>query len=504
MIVVADGFGLRISVERGRLIVIDGVARNRQRRSFPRVGGTRLTRLLVLGGAGSITLAALRWIRDVGAALAHLDRDGSLVMVTARQGLDDPRLRRAQANAATTLVGLEVARDVLTRKLAGQARVLEAVEGSEEAREIIAWAGRAIDGARTIDECRSAEAQAAVAYWQVLASMELRFRRSDAERIPEHWHRAGVRHSPLTGSSRLAATPFHAIANYLYALVEAEASIACHAVGLDPGLGVVHADAPARDSLALDVMEAVRPEADAYLLALIRERTFRARDFHETERGVCRIRAPLTHSLAATLPTWRAHVAPVAEHVARILARDSGGRAPTHLTGARRRAAHPRLGRRVRATVTPPAPPLPATCRACGGELPSPGRRFCDDCLDDERTAAFREAGSAALARLMADGRDPSHGGAAAFKRGRSVSAQLRVSRAWDGPLPVPETFTREILPLIRDVPLSQLMEATGLSLRYVSMIRRGERVPHPRHWDLFRATAVAQRPSNRSDTEGR
>jgi hypothetical protein len=43
---------------------------------------------------------------------------------------------------------------------------------------------------------------------------------------------------------------------------------------------------------------------------------------------------------------------------------------------------------------------------------------------------------------------------------------------------------------LIRSVPLSQLQRATGLSLRYVSLIRRGERTPHPRHWDAFRGLA--------------
>jgi hypothetical protein len=41
----------------------------------------------------------------------------------------------------------------------------------------------------------------------------------------------------------------------------------------------------------------------------------------------------------------------------------------------------------------------------------------------------------------------------------------------------------RFILPFIQEVPLSHLQQATGLSLRYVSLIRRGERTPHPRHW---------------------
>lgn len=40
--------------------------------------------------------------------------------------------------------------------------------------------------------------------------------------------------------------------------------------------------------------------------------------------------------------------------------------------------------------------------------------------------------------------------------------------------------FEHDILPLIQNVPLRRLQPATGLSLRYVSLIRRGERTPHP------------------------
>jgi hypothetical protein len=47
--------------------------------------------------------------------------------------------------------------------------------------------------------------------------------------------------------------------------------------------------------------------------------------------------------------------------------------------------------------------------------------------------------------------------------------------------------FKREILPLIQEVPLRRLVEATGLSLRYCSLIRRDEKVPHPRHWEALR-----------------
>jgi hypothetical protein len=54
--------------------------------------------------------------------------------------------------------------------------------------------------------------------------------------------------------------------------------------------------------------------------------------------------------------------------------------------------------------------------------------------------------------------------------------------------------FEREILPLIREVPLSQLVKTTGLSLRYILQIRRGKRVPHPRHWAALLAAAGVRR----------
>jgi CRISPR associated protein Cas1 len=38
------------------------------------------------------------------------------------------------------------------------------------------------------------------------------------------------------------------------------------ALGLDPGLGVMHMDTNVRDSLACDLMEPVRPIVDAYVL----------------------------------------------------------------------------------------------------------------------------------------------------------------------------------------------------------------------------------------------
>jgi DNA-binding response OmpR family regulator len=53
-------------------------------------------------------------------------------------------------------------------------------------------------------------------------------------------------------------------------------------------------------------------------------------------------------------------------------------------------------------------------------------------------------------------------------------------------------TFAAEILPLIKDRPARELAEATGLSYRYCHAIKKGECVPHIRHWEALRAVALS------------
>jgi CRISPR/Cas system-associated endonuclease Cas1 len=101
------------------------------------------------------------------------------------------------------------------------------------------------------------------------------------KRVPEHWRSFGARVSPLTGSPRLAANPPNAILNYLYALLESESRLAAAALGLDPGLGVLHVDTPARDSLACDLMKPIRAQIDAYLLDWVTRQPLRREWFFE-------------------------------------------------------------------------------------------------------------------------------------------------------------------------------------------------------------------------------
>src|SRR6516162_5393905 len=133
------------------------------------------------------------------------------------------------------------------------------------------------------------------------------------------WRSFGTRITTLTGSPRLAVTPACAMMNYLYALLESEASLAARALGLDAAMGIFHVDQPNRDSLACDLMEPVRPRVDSYLLDWITTQPLKREWFFEQRNGSARLIASLTQRLSETAKVWAKAIAPVAERLAQEL-----------------------------------------------------------------------------------------------------------------------------------------------------------------------------------------
>jgi CRISPR-associated protein Cas1 len=80
-------------------------------------------------------------------------------------------------------------------------------------------------------------------------------------------------------------TPGNALLNYLYAILRSEMQLACSVVGLDPQLGVLHSDLANRPSLALDLMEPLRPAVDKWLLDYLTEQSFPSSAFREGSDG---------------------------------------------------------------------------------------------------------------------------------------------------------------------------------------------------------------------------
>lgn len=498
-VAVVDGYGVALRVSRGHLLIRDGVGRHRRERRYSRAT-CPLRRLLILGHSGSLSLEAVRWCSDVGVHVAQLDHDGRVLVTSARRDVGAARVRRVQALASLTSLGVEITASLLGAKIDGQARVLLTLAGHASLVDAIRERADEAKVASSVEAALDAEAIAARGYWEALALLPVRFATRDAARVPEHWRVVGQRASLRSGDKRKAITPAHAIFNYLYRLLEVETTISLHAAGLDPSLGIFHRDERYRDSLALDVMEAARASVDAYVVRLLRDRTLTAREFHETETGIVRLLPPLTHDLAGLMPDLGRAVEPVVLRVARMLDREPRIDAGYVTFAKPRRSEHKRATTRLAASATPTR-----NCRGCGSPFPrqrgSNRVHYCPDCRDAGRANAFAafvsKGNTATLAKITGIG-DPSHDAETSRKRRAALSQRAAERKAWNAENPAPSDpawFLREITPRLAGLTASEISRATGLSRRYCTRIRDDQLVPHPSRWASFnlRATAPEQ-----------
>jgi CRISPR-associated protein Cas1 len=476
-VVTLYGYGIRVQVERGHLILEDGIGSDRRQARLPRVAHG-LRRLVVIGSDGMVTLAALRWLADQKAAFVMLDRDGSVLTVSGPVGPSDARLRRAQSLAHQSDVAVRISRELISLKLQEQERLLREDFQDFASADVVASTRSQLDGARTAQVVRQIESVAAKNYWLAWHNIPINFPTADLKRIPQHWRTFGTRESPITGSPRLAVNPTNAMLNYMYALLESEAQLAAAALGLDPGIGFLHVDTNSRDSLACDLMEPVRPRVDGFLLDWITTQPLRRKWFFEQRNGSCRLMAPFAERLSESLPAWRQLLAPIAEWVSRVLWTTfkhdrKWMSAPTHLTQSKRRDAK---GKPHVHSLSLPQPPH--LCRTCGKNA-TRGYERCGAC----RAAISTEK----LIKAAEKGRLLSHLPQATAKRIEGRKRHAAAIRTWnqaDQPEWLTEdVYRREIQPRLASVKLPRLIAALGISKPYATNIRSGKRLPHPRHW---------------------
>ena len=464
-------------VERGHLTLEDGIG-TRLKSRFPRVRhGIR--RLVVIGSDGMVSLAALRWLADQDASFVMLERDGSVLLTTGPVQPSDARLRRAQALAHNSGAALKIVRELIARKLAGQEQIVRTKLNNGTTADSILRYRIALAETETISPIRHLESQGAFAYWSAWRGLPIMFPKNDLRRMPDHWRTFGSRHSPLTGSPRLAVNPPNAMLNYLYAVLESETRLAIAALGLDPGLGVMHVDSPKRDGLACDLMEAVRPQVDAYLLDWILREPLHREWFFEQRDGHCRLMGSFAVRLSETAPTWARAIAPVAEWVAKTLwatiRKPSGEAFPaTRLTQSRKREAKG-------GTFNPDIKCLPKplrVCRICGGPV-TRGHIYCAACGVEVSRQGVLEA--AKLGRIATHSIEAERLGA------RTQRRHAVALKAWN-PASLPDWLTEQayrekIQPRFAKLTVPAIAAAIGVSRPYATDIRTGRRVPHPRHW---------------------
>lgn len=309
----------------------------------------------------------------------------------------------------------------------------------------------------------------------------------------------------------------NALLNYSYKLLEAEGSLAARAVGLDPGMGILHADMRGRQSLVLDLIEAARPIADRHVLRLAKAHPMRWRDFNEGERGVVRVLAPLSHRLAEAMPSYAAAMGPIVQEVADVFAasspydvnlprvwvqerhREISRKSPTRSSGQRSGGngpgvigVGPRKSQRQRPQSARKDPALPGSvCVTCGKRLPSePDRRgtrarYCADCTPERRAEIGR------MIQAMPK-RDREASAETAAKRAEANRARRMEELEWNrqhaDTLSDPAWYLAHVLPGIRPLSLTTIAKAVGISTSAASKIRSGKRVPHARWWATLRS----------------
>ena len=129
----------------------------------------------------------------------------------------------------------------------------------------------AVSNATDPDSLRGLEGTGSAAYFGVLDEMILQSKDT-------FFFHERSRRPPLD--------PFNALLSFTYSLLAHDCAAALESVGLDSYVGFLHRDRPGRSSLALDLMEEMRPSvADRFVLTLVNNRILKPADFIERENG---------------------------------------------------------------------------------------------------------------------------------------------------------------------------------------------------------------------------
>jgi len=123
----------------------------------------------------------------------------------------------------------------------------------------------------SLDQLRGYEGEAASLYFSVFNDLILQQK--------DHFYFNGRNKRPPMDR-------VNALLSFVYTLLASYIASALETVGLDPYVGFMHTDRPGRISLALDLMEELRPVmADRFVLSLINKRVINGDGFNIRENG---------------------------------------------------------------------------------------------------------------------------------------------------------------------------------------------------------------------------
>lgn len=237
---------------------------------------------LVCWGQVSCSPPVLGLCCERGVGVSFLTEQGRFLARVTGPVSGNVLLRRQQYRVSDNgPAALPVVQAIVAAKLANSRVVVlraarestdtETEKALREAGQRIAWAGLEGSRALSIDEARGHEGSGAQIYFsvfdQLITGDKRAFRFDGRSRRP-----------PLDR--------VNALLSFLYALLRHDIESALESVGLDPAVGFLHTDRPGRPSLALDLMEELRPVlADRLVLTLINRRQVQGAGFTEQDGG---------------------------------------------------------------------------------------------------------------------------------------------------------------------------------------------------------------------------
>ena len=186
--------------------------------------------------------------------------------------------------------------DTIREKIDAQRECLEALAAisprndSHEVGEALSKASENLVFAGSIESILGIEGQAAATYFKALSAF-----------VPNELHFNGRNRRP-------PKDPFNAVLSLTYTLLTCDAALAANTAGLDSYVGFLHALEYGRHSLACDLIEPVRPQADQFALQLFIEGILTKDNFATSNQG-CLLdkagRSAFYPAYEKAAPAWR-------------------------------------------------------------------------------------------------------------------------------------------------------------------------------------------------------
>ena len=255
---------------------------------------------LVCFGAVGVTPPLMGHCAAHGVSLSFLTRHGRFLARVEGPVSGNVQLRRTQYrcsdNAETSIA---LARDAVLGKLLNQRTVIRrairdharnldtsACDRLKVCERRLSNAARRAGHQQEKDALRGIEGESARVYYSVF---------DDLIRRPDEQFKFEAR------SRRPPLNPVNATLSFLYSLLVNDCRSALETVGLDPAVGFLHEDRPGRPSLALDLMEELRPIfADRVCLSLINRRQISPDDFTKAVSGAVSLHDDARKTLLVT------------------------------------------------------------------------------------------------------------------------------------------------------------------------------------------------------------